>query len=352
MLAIQGKSDLAIFLANMGQGTLAMIGESEYKKFTEALGLAILSALSESDTYIPFVVIYDETGHVQAVIAQAGKNDQAIFKDLRGLAMTANLGEAEFKTFIEALGLVITAIHNRSDLQSMLESLGQGIMLTYGSYMRPHDDIPRTAIVVGFMTVLVAVLASLTIFPIVFTFHMPPQAGPGLVFKTLPILFAKLPGALLISTIFFTLFTFTALTSAIALIEVVSANFMDLLGWSRHRAVLIVGAACLICGIPSALSNTGLLFGNWEVMYGKTFFATLNDLVSFWMIPIGGVMIALYTGWVLDRALVREEFERGTWLKWLWRPWLFFMRWIIPVAISIIVFQKTGLINLDAWFQK
>ena len=238
---------------------------------------------------------------------------------------------------IEALGLSFFTL-----------SLGQAIMLTYGSYMRRNEDIPKTGIVIGIMIVIVSLMASLMIFPIVFTFGSDPVGGPGLVFKTLPLLFSKLPGALVISTLFFTLFVFTALTSSIALVEVVSANFMDLLGWSRKRAVLVVGAACFLFGIPSALATSDALFTNWKLIYGKNFFQTVDSLVSVWILPVGGFLVAIYTGWVFDKSIGREEFSAGTSLHWMWRPWLFFIRWIAPIAIGVILLQKSGLIDLYA----
>lgn len=237
---------------------------------------------------------------------------------------------------IEALGLSFFTL-----------SLGQGIMLTYGSYMRRTDDIPKTAAVIGLMIILVSLLAGLMIFPIIFTFGFAPEAGPGLVFKTLPVLFAKLPGALFISTAFFTLFVFTALTSAVALIEVVAANFTDLLGWSRQKAVIVVAVSCFIFGIPSALSNTHTLFANWPVIYGKTFFATVDSIVSLWLLPIGGLMVAIFTGWFLDKQVTQEEFNAGTTWRWMWRPWIFFMKWIAPLAIVFIILQQSGLIDID-----
>jgi NSS family neurotransmitter:Na+ symporter len=240
---------------------------------------------------------------------------------------------------LEALGLSFFTL-----------SLGQGIMLTYGSYMRRHDNIPKTGLIIAVMIILVALLSSLVIFPIIFTFGLAPEGGAGLVFKTLPVLFAQLPGALLISSGFFILFVFTALTSSIALVEVVAANFIDLLGWSRRKAVLVVGVACALFGIPSALSGSHTLFANWQSIYGKTFFDTVNDLTSVWFLPIGGLLIALFTGWSFDKEMCRQEFQSGTGpvLRWMWRPWLFFMRWIVPIAIILIILQTGGLIDIDA----
>jgi NSS family neurotransmitter:Na+ symporter len=231
-------------------------------------------------------------------------------------------------------------------------SLGQGIMLTYGSYMRRGDDIPKTAVIIGIMIVFISLLAALMIFPIIFSFGFAPEAGPGLVFKTLPVLFAQLPGALFISTAFFVLFVFTALTSAVALIEVVAANFTDLLGWSRQKAVLIVAISCFIFGIPSALSNTNTLFANWPAIYGKTFFQTIDDLVTLWFLPIGGLLVSIFTGWVLEKELAKEEFYSGTTLRWLWHPWILFIRWVAPIAIVFIILQQSGLIDIDTFFSE
>lgn len=248
---------------------------------------------------------------------------------------------AKFKpsSILDALGLSFFTL-----------SLGQGIMLTYGSYMRSSDSIPKTGLIIGSMIVVVAVLASLIIFPIMFTFNVPPQGGEGLVFKTLPVLFSKLPGALILSTMFFALFVFTALTSGIAMIEAVAANLMDLLGWSRKQAVLVVGGACLLFGIPSALSETGLLFANWKEVYGLSFFETIDRLVSVWFLPVGGLLTAIFTGWIVDKAITRGELELGSTVRWIWRPWHFFIKWIAPVVILLILLQKSGILNIDRFF--
>lgn len=242
---------------------------------------------------------------------------------------------------LEALGLSFFTL-----------SLGQGIMLTYGSYMRRTEDIPKTSGIIGSMIILVSLLAGLMIFPVIFTFGFTPAEGRGLVFKILPLLFGKLPGALIISTAFFTLFVFTALTSSVALVEVVVANFIDLMGWSRRKAVLVAGIGCFVFGIPSALSGSDTLFANWSAIYGKTFFATVDDLVSIWFLPIGGLLISIFTGWFLDKSISKEEFEAGTAWKWMWTPWMFFMRWIAPIAIIAIMLQKSGIINIDTLLKR
>lgn len=259
------------------------------------------------------------------------------FSEAFSFIFTPDTSKFKASGALEALGLSFFTL-----------SLGQGIMLTYGSYMSRSEDIPATSAIIAVMITLISILAGLMIFPIIFTFGFAPESGPGLVFKTLPVLFSKLPGALLISSGFFILFVFTALTSAIALVEVVAANLIDLLGWSRKKAVLATGIACFIFGIPSALSGSNSLFANWQGIYGKTFFQTIDYLVSVWMLPIGGLMTSIFAGWILDKAISEEEFSFGTKFKWLFRPWIFFVRWVAPIAILCIMLQQSGLINFDS----
>lgn len=239
-------------------------------------------------------------------------------------------------SILEALGLALFTL-----------SLGQGVMITYGSYMRKEEDIPKTASIISSMVILISALCALSIFPIVFTANRPPEAGFGLVFKTMPLLFSQLPGALIISTLFFALFVFTALTSAIALVEVVVATIIEIYGWPRKKASIVVGLACFIFGLPSALSNTGLIFPNWELLYGKNFFETINSFVSNWLLPVGALMIALFTGYKMDKEKLRQEFSQSSNFGKLFEIWHFFIRYIVPLSILLIMLQQAEIINID-----
>jgi NSS family neurotransmitter:Na+ symporter len=230
-------------------------------------------------------------------------------------------------------------------------SVGLGILLTYGSYMRPEDDIPKMAVTVAGMTTLISVMAALVIFPIIFSFGFEPEGGPGLVFKTLPVLFAQLPGSIVLSTVFFLLVVFTALTSSVSLFEAVVANSIEIYDWSRRKAVLLCGAAAFVVGIPSALSGSGILFANWSGMYGRDFFNTLNFVTSNWLLPLGGLCMTLFAGWFLDSAILRSEFLRGTRWPNLFYPWRFALRWIAPVAILIVMLEQAGVTDIAAWLK-
>lgn len=242
----------------------------------------------------------------------------------------------KFSSLVEALGLSLFTL-----------SLAQGIILTYGSYLKSSEDLPKTALIVGSTVIVVSMITVLTIFPVIFTFDLEPSGGAGLIFQTLPLLFDSLPGSMIVSTLFFTLFVFTALTSAMALLEVVVANLIDLYGWSRKKAVILATIAAFIVGIPSALAGSGGIFKEWQPMYGTNFFGSIDNLVSIWILPIGGFLTAIYLGWRMKKAAVREEFKKGSTLQGLFGLWFFLVRWIAPVAVILVFLQKGGFINID-----
>lgn len=226
-------------------------------------------------------------------------------------------------------------------------SLGMGAIITYGSYLSKKEDLVKTSVIIAVLDTAVAIIATLVLFPIIFTFGYEPQAGPGLLFKTLPIIFSQIPGGMILSIIFFLLVVFAALTSGMSLLEVVSANFIDLLGWGRKKAVLIMGSIIFIIGIPSALSGSGAIFKNWEVIYGINFFDTVDYLASNWLLPIGGLLIAVFTGWFMDKRIRESEYMTGTSFGKGYKYWLFLIRYIAPIAVFIIVLQRVGFINID-----
>lgn len=263
------------------------------------------------------------------------------FADAARFILAPDISKLTPSAILEALGLAFFTL-----------SLGQGILITYGSYMRRDDDIPKTALIIAAMVCCVALLASFSIFTTIFTFHQSPRGGFGLVFKTLPMLFASLPGALLISAFFFLLFVFAALGAAIALTEVIVATCMDLYGWQRKRVVLGVSGATFLFGIPSALSGSSTLFSSWSLLYGETFIETVDSITSAWILPLSGLLVCLYAGRHISHSLAKEEFCAHSSLRPLFLPWYFFIRYIAPTCILFIFLDRTGCVNLDTWIQR
>jgi len=225
-------------------------------------------------------------------------------------------------------------------------SLGMGAMLTYGSYLPKNEDVVKSAFIITFLDTMVALLACMVIFPILFGHGMEPQQGPGLVFKAMPIIFSNIPGGMILAILFFALLTFAALSSAISLQEVVSSNFMDRKGWTRKKATLITGTAIFIIGIPSALAGSGSLLAQWKDIFGKNFFDTMDYLAPNWLLPMGGFLMAVYVGWIMPRKKLEDEFKSGS--KWaaLYPLWLFSIKFIAPLAVLLVLLYKTGIINL------
>ena len=225
-------------------------------------------------------------------------------------------------------------------------SIGLGINITYGSYMNKSENIPNNSLIITAMTIFVSLIASLVIFPIVFTFGFAPEAGPGLIFKTLPIIFAKLPATVLLSTMFFALVLFAALTSTIALLEVLVANIIENFNLSRTKAAVILTGIIFIMGIPSAMSGSGVIFPSWETIYSKSFFDTIDYISSNWFMPISALFTAIFVGWFTNKKDIQHEFVQGTNLGWVATPWFFMVKYVAPTLVIIIILQEAGLIKV------
>jgi neurotransmitter:Na+ symporter, NSS family len=217
-------------------------------------------------------------------------------------------------------------------------SLGMGALITYGSYLRQKDDIVAASATISVLDTTIAISAGLILFPIAFTFAVPVgEGGAGFIFAVLPLAFTEMPAGNLIAVVFFALLLFAALTSAISLLEVVTSTVIDQLEWSRRKATLVVAAAIFAVGVPTAI-GARLPFGEMSFLDGLYF------LTSNIFLPLGGLMIAIFAGWVLSRSVTREEFLAGTKLGGLYAGWLVLVRYVVPIAILIVFLSSIGLI--------
>ena len=213
-------------------------------------------------------------------------------------------------------------------------SLGMGAIMMYGSYLPERTSISRTSFAVAASDTLVAILAGIAIFPIVFANGLEPSSGPGLIFKTLPLAFGAMPGGAFFGTLFFLLLVFAAWTSAISIIEPVVAWLVENHGHTRVAASVWAGLVTWLVGLGTVLS-----FNLWSspLAFGKTFFDLIDYLTSNIMLPLGGVLIALFAGWFMSERAVREEMDMQH--PWLYRLWYFLLRFVTPICV-IAVFLK------------
>ncbi len=220
-------------------------------------------------------------------------------------------------------------------------SLGMGAMLTYGSYMGRKESIPHAAVTIALLDTVIAIMACVVMFSIIFSFDFDVTRSSTILFTTLPVVFFKLPGGAVISALFYLLVAFAALTSTISLLEVVASYAIDELGWARRRAALTAGAAIFVFGVLSAVSLGGSPALSRFNLIGRSstagVFGTFDYLASNWLLPVGGLLIALFVGWALSAATTRDELETGHGRMTLFAVWRFVIRFVAPAAVAAII---------------
>ena len=216
-------------------------------------------------------------------------------------------------------------------------SLGMAIIITYGSYLDKDVNLVGAGVRVAFLDTAIALMAGLAIFPIVFAVGMEPAAGPGLVFKTIPIVFSTLPGGYFLAILFFLLIAFAALTSTISLLEAQVAYLIDERKWGRKQATTFLAALCFIVGIPSALSYN--VMADWTMLGGRSFFDGFDLIASNYLLPISGLLIAIYVGWFWKGTEEKKELMAGG-AGWVYPVWHFMIRYVTPVAVAVVLYAK------------
>ena len=223
-------------------------------------------------------------------------------------------------------------------------SLAMGCLCTYASYFRSDTNLPKTAAGVSIIDTVVAILSGFIIFPAVFSVEeISVDAGPGLVFITLPsvfnIAFSHVPWlGYIFSGFFYLLLLLAALTSAMSLHESVTAYVLEAFNISRRKAAIAVSVACMTLGVACSLS-----FGAWSdlTLFGLNIFELFDFTASKIILPVGGIIICLFTGWYLDRKLVESELTNGGTLRFrLFRLYYFIIRYIAPLAIAAVFLQE------------
>jgi neurotransmitter:Na+ symporter, NSS family len=223
-------------------------------------------------------------------------------------------------------------------------SIGMGALITYGSYISKNDNLSNTAFAVTGADALIAILAGVAIFPAVFAFGIEPDAGPGLVFITLPNIFQQMTGGYFWALIFFVLLTVAALTSTISLLEVVVAYFSEELKMTRHRATIIAAVSITFLGVLCTLSQ-----GPWSNpgFFRGTLFDDLEFLSANVMLPLGGLLIVIFIGWFMGVKNVKSEISNDhTHKAKLFGLFMVILKFIAPIAIALVFLNSIGLLKL------
>jgi NSS family neurotransmitter:Na+ symporter len=216
-------------------------------------------------------------------------------------------------------------------------------MLTYGSYFRENQNIAATATRVMFADLSVSLLAGIAIFPAVFAFGFEPAAGPSLVFMTIPAVFTSMPGGVVFMTLFFVLTAIASVGAILSLLEVVVAILSERFGLPRKAAAISTIAMIAVLGVPAALSQS--LTADFK-LFGLNPFDLFDFLSSNILLPLGGILICLFVGWVYGLAAPEKRLaEAGTPVQRVVIRGVFFLvRFVAPVAIAVVLLNGLGFI--------
>ena len=251
--------------------------------------------------------------------------------------------------FLQAVVYLFKPDFSRIDANVAIDAFGQAFfsvsvgattLMAYGSYLKKSESISDSAALVVTADTLVALLAGLALFPIIFAYGMDASGGPGLVFETVPLALGNLPGGLVFSTLFFILLAFAAITSSISMLEVPVAWLASKDNWSRKKAAISAGLIIWAIGFLPVLSFNELsgFYPLGALGVEKTFFDIFDYLTGNIMLPVTGLLTAVLVGWVIPQAISREELqvlEHHHWFK----GWMVMLRYGVTVVLGVVFYN-------------
>lgn len=219
-------------------------------------------------------------------------------------------------------------------------SLGMGSVMVYGSYLQRNVSIARTTVYIALADTMLGLLVGLAIYSLVFANQLAPNAGPGLIFQTLPIAFGHMPWGSVVGTLFFMLVAFAAWTSAISLVEPATAWIIENTQVTRKASAWILGISVWLLGVTVVLS-----FSEWKdvkIIFGLNIFETLDKLTSTILLPLGGLLMAIFAGYFMKKNHVQEELNLH---DRAFKVWRITNNYISPIAIVAVFLYLFGLIK-------
>jgi len=218
-------------------------------------------------------------------------------------------------------------------------SLGMGAIMVYGSYLPKNVSIAQTAFLIAGADTIVALLAGIAIFPIVFANNLHPDSGPGLIFQTLPIAFGAMTGGWLMGILFFVMLAIAALTSSISLIEPAVAWLVESKGLSREKACLWSGLATWLLGLGTVFSFN--VWSNFK-LFDRSIFQLLDYLTANLMLPIGGFCIAVFAGWIMKQKHSEQELNMPDAKSY--QLWKILISYVAPLAVFFVFLHVIGVL--------
>jgi NSS family neurotransmitter:Na+ symporter len=219
-------------------------------------------------------------------------------------------------------------------------SLAMGIMMIYGAYLPKGVSIVKTSITIAIADTVVALIAGLAIYPIVFAHGLEPSAGPGLLFQSLPLAFGSMPFGDVVGVLFFIMIVFAAFTSVIALLESPTAYLVERQQVSRTKAAIIAGAGVWILSLCSIYSFSGAEWTKLSFGMGGDIFEFLDYVTANILLPLGGIFISIFAGWIIKPEILKEELNLSAFSFSIVQVLL---RFIAPLGILLVFANAIGL---------
>lgn len=245
----------------------------------------------------------------------------------------ADFSKVDASVVLTALGLAFFKL-----------SLGMGTMITYGSYFTSDNNLIKTSFHVALSDTVVSLLAGLAVFPVVFTFGLAPEGGPGLLFQTIPLVFSLLPFGNILLILFFLLTSIAATTAMISMVEVVVVFFTEEMKMKRTTAVLVNTSLMLVVGALTVHPSS--IFGSVR-LFGKNFFDSFDYMSSNILLPIGGLLIAIYVGYRVSSSNLKAELSNQGSLKngRLVGAYHSVLRYVTPLLLFLVFLNVIGVLK-------
>ena len=253
--------------------------------------------------------------------------------------------------FAAGVSFLFSTDFSKIDGNAVLTAIGQsffsisvamGLIMTYGSYVPKEVSLTRSALIIAGADTLVALLAGLMIFPLVFTNGLDPGSGPGLIFRTLPAAFVGMSGGALFGALFFLLLAFAAVTSIIAIIAPIVAYAEGKWGMTRRTSCIVFGTLAWAIGLATVFS-----FNYWEdftplsairPFAEMNIFALIDYFTANLMMPLGGILMAVFVGWFIKPRVLAEDLSFGS--PAMFTVWLWMIRVVAPLAILGVLYSS------------
>ncbi len=245
--------------------------------------------------------------------------------------------------FSQAVDYLFAADFSKINGDVWLAAIGQAFfsvgvamagMMTFGAYLPKDISISRSVVIIVVADTLVALLAGFAIFPAVFAHGLDPEGGPGLIFKTLPVAFAQMPGGHIVSILFFLLLSVAAITSMVGLMEPLISWAEEHKGMPRHKSAVLFTLITAVISVLSILAYSGIM--DWQLA-GRHFADLMDYVSSQLLLPLGGLVIAVFGGWFVSKQSSRDELNIRNTI--VYEAWHFFIRFLVPVAVVLILWS-------------